>query len=124
MRHTIPLALAIALLTLSCARIQPGQDALVVDAERTQALALETFDLFLRLEYQHRDTWSAIPEIHAAAERIRIHGPALIDTVKNLTRAYKHNRGPDQKANLQTALAVLRSLIDTAQTHLAHRPIL
>ena len=63
-------SLSLALL-MNCAIIQPGNDKLVVNAERTTKLALESFDTFLKWEFDNREVLSPIPEIRASADRIR-----------------------------------------------------
>lgn len=120
MNRTKPfLPLIVAVLMLSgCASIAPGNDAVVVNAERTTVLALDTFDLFLRWEFENRDALSAMPEIKQAADYVRTHAPAWLGTARDLTKAYKESRTPENKANLQTITALLRRAVANAQQYM------
>jgi hypothetical protein len=112
------LPFAIALLGTGCSSIAPGNDALVVNAERTTTLAVDTFDLFVKWEYDNRVVLSKVPEIRKAADHIRTNGPTWLTTARNLTKAYKSNRTLENKANLETAITVLRTALAEARTYL------
>ncbi len=109
-----------ALSLTSCATVQPGADPVVVNAERTTALAVDTFDTFLQFEYTNRAGVAAVaPAAHDYAEVIRRNGQAWLQNARALTRAYKLNRTPENKASLQTAIAVLQSAITISQQYLS-----
>ncbi len=112
------LPFAIALLGTGCSSIAPGNDALVVNAERTTTLAVDTFDLFVKWEFDNRSVLSKVPEIRKAADHIRTNGPTWLATARNLTKAYKANRILQNKANLETAITVLRTALAEARTYL------
>jgi hypothetical protein len=110
----------ILLLATGCASTEPGQDPLVVHAERTTAIALDVMDAFLRIEHEHRALLDqAVPEIHRFAERLRRDGPQYLATARAATRAYKHSRSPENQFTLQTALAVLQTALTEAQRYIA-----
>lgn len=118
----VPAIAAAALLALGlgagCSAIAPGNDPAVVNAERTTAAALEAFDTFLLWEFQNRDTLAQVPKIRKAADHIRANGQAWLATARTLTKAYKNNRTPENKANLATAVEVLKAATKEAQAYL------
>lgn len=101
-----------------CASIEKGQDAVVVNAERTTALALEVFDAFLQWEFENRAALAVVPEIRKTADTIRRGGITWLQSARAMTKAYKANRTPENKANLETALEVLRAAVREAQSYL------
>lgn len=113
--------LAIALLGLwmaGCASMAPGSDPVVVNAERVTVLALETFDGFLKWEFDNRTALAATPQVRQVADTIRRDGIAWLQSARSMTKAYKENRTPEAKANLQTALSVLDEAIKQAKAYL------
>ena len=112
----LPLAFALA----GCSAVSPGNDPLVVNAERTTELAVDTFDLFLRWEHDNRAVLASVPQIRKAADRIRMNAPTWLTSARSLTKAYKANRSPENRANLETALTVLRTALAEARTYLEH----
>lgn len=110
----IPLLVALT----SCATVDKGADQIVVNAERTTAIAVDTFDGFLKFEYNYRDQLTGVPAIHKYAEVIRRDGPRWLETARNVTKAYKQNRSATNRANLKTAIAVLTDAISETQTYM------
>lgn len=101
-------------------RILPGNDPIVVNGERTIKIAFETFDTFLKLEYDNRENLKKIsPEIFNVAEKIRYQGPRWLDTAKTTLRAYKQNRTEENKFGAITALAVLQNGLTEAEKYIA-----
>ena len=115
---TLAAMLPLSLALVGCSSIQPGNDPVVVNAERTTQLAVDVFDTFLQWEYDNRQTLSATPEIRKAADFIRTYGQDWLLTARSMTKAYKQNRTPENKANLDTAVSVLRTGIAEAQKYL------
>jgi hypothetical protein len=108
--------LAIALYCSGC--VTPGSDPVVVNAERTTQLALDVFDTFLLWEYTNRETLQVFdPKIKEAADFIGARGQAWLETARAMTKAYKENRSPENRANLNTALAVLRAGMGEAERY-------
>jgi len=110
-----PVLLAL-LLAQGC--VTPGSDPVVVNAERTTQLALDVFDTFLLWEYTNRATLQVLdPKIKDAADFIRARGQTWLETARAMTKAYKENRTFENKANLNTALAVLRAGMGEAERY-------
>lgn len=97
-------------LLFACASILSGNDPVVVNAERTTQLAYDTFDTLFTIERANADLIKAnAPEVHAAVDNLRRQAPQWLATARTMTKAYKTNRSAENKANLGTALAVLRA---------------
>ncbi len=110
---------SVLFLNSGCSTLQVGADTVVVNAERVTALATDTFDTFLRIEYDNRASLNVIaPQIHQFAEKLRQNGQNYLTTARVLTKAYKANRTPENKANLATALSVLTSAAAESQKYL------
>jgi hypothetical protein len=109
----------LGLSTVGCSTVSPGNDPVVVNAERTVALALETFDVFLLWEYDHREALAPVPEIRKVADKIRLGGQHWLASARILTKAYKENRTEENKVNLNAVLATLKAATQEAQSYLA-----
>jgi hypothetical protein len=119
MKHlkTMPALFAVILMA-GCAQIQPDNDPVIVNAERTTIIALETFDTFLQWEYENRLTLLAVPEIKRTADRIRVDGQQWLETARTMTKAYKETRADADKNNLLAAVAILRTALVEATRYL------
>jgi hypothetical protein len=106
-------------LGLSCASVSPGHDPVVVNAERTTALALEVFDSFLKWEFDNRTALAVVPDVRRVADVIRRDGIGWLESARRLTVAYKANRTEENKAALNTGVAVLRVAVQEASGYLA-----
>lgn len=106
-------ALFAAMLMFSnCATVDQGADPIVVNAERITATAVDTFDVFLKYEYEQRATLERLnPAIHKYSNTLRRNGQQWLQSARSLTQAYKYNRTEQNKANLQTAISVLSEAI-------------
>ena len=112
--------LTLMLFCSGCASILPGNDPIVVNAERTVGIALDTMDTFLKMEYDNREALKKIsPEIFNVAEKIRHNGVRWIETATSSIKAYKQNRDGNHKANLITAVAVLENALNEARKYIA-----
>ncbi len=87
-------------------------DPVVVNSEKTIAIAFEAIDTFLKWEKENSATVS--PDVHAAAQAIRSKAPDQFRNARAVLRAYKQNRTPEQKALLDTWLATLTELARVA----------
>lgn len=109
-----------ALFVSGCASILPGHDPIVVNAERTIGVALDTFDVFLKLEYDNHEALKGVsPAIYESAQYIRKNGKRWIKSATDLTRTYKRNRSPENKVSLITAISVLQSAVREAEGYIA-----
>lgn len=103
-----------------CSAISEGQDAVVVRAEQASRYAFEIFDTFVGEEERNRATWRQIsPNIESAANKIRREGRTGIEKLIEVTRTYKANRTPENRANLVTWTAVVQNLVRIAEENLA-----
>jgi predicted outer membrane protein len=104
---------------IGCAQLQPGSDPVVVDAERTTAVALATMDTLLQIEWNNKALLLKVnPAVHTYAEYIRLNGQHYLLTARALTLAYKNNRSASNQANLSSAIALLNSIDAQAQTYI------
>jgi hypothetical protein len=100
-------------LLVGCSILTPGSDAVIVNAERTERVAFHSVDAFLSIEKDNAATLKTVsPEIHKYAETLRHNAPSWFRSARALTETYKSNRSVQNKANLQSALA----LLETAQS--------
>jgi hypothetical protein len=100
-------AVILAAMLASCVSTGGG-DPVVVNAEKTTQIALDSFDSFLKYEYENRAALESVsPAIHQYANYVRANGQKWLQSARSLTQAYKYNRSETNKANLDTAIAVL-----------------
>lgn len=107
-QHAINAMLLATLLWAGCARIQPGQDKLVVQAEQTAEVASATLTAFVTWAYNNQATVGV--DVQKAANAIRLTAPKAIDSLRATTKTYKANRTPENKATLETWLKVVEQL--------------
>ena len=118
--HAFAVFLAASLcLLMGCAAIAPGSDPVVVRAEQTTAIALDTFDLFLAIERQQESALLKVnPRIHEFAELLRREAPQWFSTARALTASYKRHRTETSKANVGTIVSLLLTSIAEAQRYI------
>ena len=98
--------------------IQPGSDPVVVNAEKTTSIAVESLNTFFRIESQNSDLIKEkAPQIHKYADFARNNAPRWISTARALTKTYKNNRTAENKADLETALQVLSEVINQVRQY-------
>ncbi len=107
----------------SCTTVDPGNDPVVVNAERDTQLAADTFVLVATTEKQSRPVllsidYKAAIEIKHGVDFIRVNSPKWLETARAVTKAYKGNRSAQNKANLETAIATLTTGLSQAQGYL------
>ena len=91
----------------------------VVNAEKTTAVANDTFDAFVHLERNNEAYLKTVsPQIHNYANIVRRNGVQWLQSARALTIAYENNRTSQNKANLDTALAVLNTAIVQSQQYI------
>lgn len=122
MTRSASLAL-VALVLASCATVEIGNDAVVVNAERDTQLAADTFALVASTEKETRATLVAIDyktaiQIKHGVDYIRVNSPKWLASARAITKSYKANRTDQNKANLKTAMATLLSGLNQAQQYL------
>lgn len=122
MKRNASLILA-ALILASCTTVDVGNDPVVVNAERDTQLAADTFNLVATTEQQTRSVIVAIDyktaiQIKHGVDYIRVNSPKWLASARAVTKAYKDNRTPQNKANLQTAMSTLLAGLTQAQQYL------
>jgi hypothetical protein len=92
MRNRTPTIL-VALLVVAlaaCATIQPGQDVILVNAERDLKIAVGTIDNLFKVDY---DNWQVIdpliPGWKPAVNALRVAAPPTIDAANASIKAYR-----------------------------------
>lgn len=117
-RKTAPLIIVLALFLGACATILPGNDPVLVNAERTTSLAFTTFDAFFALERsQEVYVKDKMPSAHAFANQLRGNAPKYLATARAETEAYRLNRTEENKASLNTAIAILQTALSQVQAY-------
>jgi hypothetical protein len=96
----------------------------VVNAEKVTRTGNDLLDAFVHLERNNQAALQSVipkayPQIHAYANLVRRNGVQWLETARACTVAYKNNRSADNKANLDTALAVLGAAIAQSQSYIA-----
>jgi len=91
---------------------EQNADQIILTAEKAAETAKVTFNAFVHLERDNEATLKAVsPQIHIYANTIRDHGIDWIESLRNVTKTFKINRTPDNRATLNTILATLLSAI-------------
>src|SRR5215471_8108894 len=118
-KRTLAPILVLALLC-ACNNIAPGNDPVVVDAQRIIPSAHDTINAFLKTEAENHVIIKAqAPQISNYANMVRRNAPHWFETAWSTLDTYRHNRSPQNKATLQTSLAVLGQVITQIQTYSA-----
>jgi hypothetical protein len=101
-------------------------DAIIVDAEKTTAIAADTMNEFVDIERQYSAMVKQhAPKVHEFAEYLRAkvsdptdaggktipRGVALLKTARSATKTFKANRTAQGEANLKSALATVKDLL-------------
>lgn len=94
--------------------VAPGADPVVVTAEQSISTAWNVVNTFVEFELAHRS--SVGPDVTAIADTIRREAPDKFRLARSLMASYKNNRTAENKANLDTALAVVLELSAKVQT--------
>lgn len=114
----LPVIIILAMLLGACATILPGNDPVLVNAERTTSVAYTTFDSFFALERQQEVYVKAnLPEVHKFANSLRANAPRYLAIARATTEAYRLNRDENNKATLNTAIAILQTAISQVQVY-------
>jgi len=102
----------------ACASVAPGNDPVLVNAQRTARTAHTSFDFLFKIE---RDNDALvrqnIPAVHTAVNELRRKAPKAEADLWSAIETYRTNRTADNKANLNTYLAVIQNLLDVAASY-------
>jgi hypothetical protein len=99
----------VAITTLLCGGCKSiTGDPVIVSCERTLNIALDTFDSYLKFEYENRAMLKNVSvEFFNVAEKIRKDGKLWIKTLNTAKQVYKANKTSENQINVLTAIAVL-----------------
>lgn len=118
MKGQLLIRIPLLFLLVACGSLTPGSDPVVVNAEKSTSVAVETLNTFFKLEAaNHSLVKERLPEVARWTNYARLNSPKWIGTARSMTKAYKANRSPENKANLQTALNVLSQAITQVQEY-------
>lgn len=97
-----------------------NDDQLVVRTEQVLNIALDTFDTFLKIEYDNRQGLEKVsPKIHEWAENVRRNGKDWIKSAQRAKKVYSQNRTAENHANLVTAYKTLKAGIEESQKYIS-----
>lgn len=95
-------------------------DQIVVRTEQALNIALDTFDTFLKIEYDNRAGLEKVsPKIHEWAENVRRNGKDWIKSAQRAKKVYAQNRTAQNHANLVTAYKTLKAGIEESQKYIS-----
>lgn len=94
-------------------------DTIVVSTEKALNIALDTFDIFLKIERDNEvGLMKVSPQIHVFAENVRRNGKRWIKSAQVAKNAYRDNRTSQNHANLITAYKTLQAAIAESQQYI------
>lgn len=96
-----------------------NDDQIVVRSEQALSIALDTFDTFLKVEFENKELFAKIPGAHDTAENIRRNGKKWIKSLEAAHDAYKGNRSAENHATLVTAYKVVQSAIAESKNYVS-----
>lgn len=102
-------------LLLGCTAIAPGEDRVVVNAQRTLSIAVTTADNFVLWEYDNHDKVSR--DVQIAANTFRREFPPALRAARQALDTYKLLKSDSARSNLDGALMVLAAILDGAKTY-------
>lgn len=107
-----------------CAAVAPGNDPVIVNAERTISDARSTFALLTKTEY---DTYPALKaanptvaaQIRTFTNKVRTNQKQWLQTATDLKDSYAANKNDTTKSDLEKALAILTAATVEATRYVA-----
>jgi hypothetical protein len=93
-------------------------DQILIRSEQALRIALDTFDTFLKVEYDNRELVGKIPGAHQTAENIRKNGKHWIKSLEKAHDVYRDNRTSQNHANLVTAYKVIQAAIEESKSYI------
>lgn len=115
-----PAVLTLPLLT-GCGTLAPGgaynSDKVLYDADFAIANSYDLLHNFVTWEYQNRALLASVPEIKAAADKVRVGAPQWVRSALNLRDAYAKSPTGANRDALQKAIDVLRQAVAEATAY-------
>lgn len=111
----LPILIAAGLFQSGCGTTE------VAKGQQTVHASAVSFDKFVTFEKENRaQLWKINPAIKHTADKLRhkncdaceANGIKWLESSWNFVEVYRTNRSPENKANMQTAIAVIQDLID------------
>jgi hypothetical protein len=119
------IVLAASLFVIGCT-LAPGgaySDKYLYTADLTISSSYKVLDTFLKFETDNRDVLLAKnPKVKVVADDIRTHAQAWFDAAEALRDSYAANPSAINKANLQSAIAVIQDACTAAAAYMAAPP--
>lgn len=99
-----------------CASILPGNDPVVVNSERTTAIAFDAVDGFLKFDDQNREVLrERVPAVHNLAESLRTSAPEKFRDARRLLKIYESTSDTADGQAAQDAVATVEELARQAR---------
>ena len=104
---------ALAVILVACSTVAPGQDPILVRAQQTYSVALDSFDLLFNLENDNKALIEEkLPGTHAVVDKIKVQAKVALPALLSAIDTYKVNKDKD---TLIKILAVVENLLHSAQ---------
>lgn len=111
----------LALFTAGCATVLPGNDPILVNAQRNIVAARSSIYLVFQLERENEAyVMKYAPDVHKGVESLRHRAPDAIKAAWRVTETYRLNGSPNP--NVSTAFAVLNQIATEAKGYLSQLP--
>jgi hypothetical protein len=98
-----------------------GDDKILFRAEQAIVETADAMDTFLKWEHDNQVILASRPEIKKYADVVRVDGRVWIESAMALRDTYKANPTTDNKAKLQTSIALLRTMLSEIAIHMARQ---
>lgn len=121
-RNILPMMLLLVMVAGCQTKLDPGPyegDAVLFRAEQAIVETKDAMDTFLKWEHQNQAILATHPEIKQYADVVRVDGRVWLESAIALRNTYKANPTKETGAQLQTSLALLRTMLAEIATHLA-----
>lgn len=98
----------------------PDTDPIVVNAEKTLAVARDTFRFIAHEERKNEALFAKVsPSVHDFVQHIRTDGVKWLRTAEAMKTAYKSNRSPENQRNLVTAVSTVSEALNQSKQYLS-----
>jgi hypothetical protein len=116
------IVLAVCLLALSCAtgcKVDPGADVILVNAERGQALSLDTVEALWHIDYDNLDTMrQVLPDVHRWVEESRRDFPGDYRKAQDAIAVYRAARTVANENAMNSALEKIEQAAAVARRYI------
>lgn len=108
---------AVGVISVGCASTNGG-DSVLINAEKTAEMSLSVMDGFVTIEQDNRAFLNTVsPKIEEASHKIQNEGMKAWDGLRQATATYKANRTEENKANVNTWIATLKTFRELAEKY-------